>query len=784
MQTESPHPRRAFVLLSTTTLFFALIAMPLAHAADPVADLQAGYATRDTAIAGDPDNGVDFKMQVTNNGPDASDGFDIVVTFPGTNAIPSPSLLDPPTDSANCDPFVLDTDTSSVTCHISSLAMQSGGTPIAFAEVVGTVAPSVPAGTSLTATATATPTGSATDPNTDNNSSTTAPTIVQAFADLTIVKSVSTPVGTPADTIYANTDPDNSKVVFHLSLTNDGPSDAQNVAITDTLDPDLLTAAVCTGGPECSSYPDTIVIGTLASGATKTFDIEAHANPDLGHATHSNPDDRAPGPYPNENTATVDSTTPPNTTDSRSSTPPDTTIDTAPGSPVIQFSVPGQTDAAIEWTAPASNGGRPITQYHVVAAPCPGGGSSCTVVTNNNVSNASIGGTPAFSYIIPGLTTNTTYRFDVFATNDVGDSDAASVFVTPNISADNNVIPQTGSASVDTGLAGGAMSTCPGGDPSSATCKNIVGQYSLSAPSDAGSVFGLSTVPNDQSLSATTLSFVAARNLAVTQSSTSTGPCYEVEFDPTSSDFAKIVSPSTCNVVANKAVLSTYPTTVATLTTPHLEITQEDSTVTTLKLGAPCFQLRTDTRAGRNNAVILDSTGLWTCLNPQTSKKGGGPMPECPEGVGWTLANQCAYLYYSVVNVPGYDLHPNSFTPPNVRPTDPTKLIPPSPCTFDPSQNKYCSQPIIIGGSVQQGIKFVETCTNPNILTTCATPVPITFNGATSQVRPWCVGKFPNFQYLPCVFKAQWLNKSTGNGNNDIQFQEYMTGDPGKRTTG
>ena len=114
-----------------------------------------------------------------------------------------------------------------------------------------------------------------------------------------------------------------------------------------------------------------------------------------------------------------------------------------------------------------------------------------------------------------------------------------------------------------------------------------------------------------------------------------------------------------------------------------------------------------------------------------------------------------------------------------MRPTDPTKLPQPTSCTFDPAQNKYCGVPIIIGASVQRGFTAVEVC-DP----TCQAPVRIKFNGATSQVRPWCVGKFPNFQYLPCVFKAQWLNKSTGNGNNDIQWQDYMTGDPGKRTTG
>ena len=736
---------------------------------DVTAEADLGVAL-DATPSGDPPDphavagstAEDYDVTVTNNGPStATGGYELTAQVPaGTsfNADASDASCAAPEGPIVCDRtgiepiapngmdefhIVLDLAPS-----IGDGAEPSDETPVTFTVDISNFGTPQPA-------------------ESTGNDEASAIVTVYSESDLTIVKSVSTPDGTPASTIYANTDADNSKVVFHISLTNGGPSDAHNVTITDTLDPDLLTGAVCTGGSECpSTYDGTITIGTLASGAAKTFDITAHANAALGHSTHSDPAHQAPGPYTNHNTATVSSTTPPNTTDSRSSGPFDTTIDTAPGRPVIQFTVPGQTDAALEWTAPLSNGGRPITQYHVVSTPCPGGGSSCTIITNNNVPNAKINGVlNAFSYVVSGLTTNTTYRFDVFATNAVGDSDAAPAFVTPNISADNNLIPATGSATVDTGLSQGALSTCPGGDPSAATCKNIVGQYSLNAPGDAGSVFGLSTVPNDQSIPPTTLSFVAARNVGLTTSS-STGPCYEVDFTA-----AAIVSPSDCNVVANKAVLSTYPTTQATLSRPHLETTQYDSTVGTLKLGAPCLQLRTDTRTGRNNAVILDSTGHWSCLNPQSAKKGGGPMPECPEGTGWTTTNPCAYLYYSVVNVPGYDLHPNAFTPPNVRPTA---------CTT----GTYCGAPIIIGGSVQQGIKFVETCTNPSVLTTCGTPVQITFDGVPSQVRPWCTGKLPNFNYLPCVFKVQWLNKSTGNGNNDMQWQEYMTGDPGGRKTG
>jgi hypothetical protein len=64
-----------------------------------------------------------------------------------------------------------------------------------------------------------------------------------------------------------------------------------------------------------------------------------------------------------------------------------------------------------------------------------------------------------------------------------------------------------------------------------------------------------------------------------------------------------------------------------------------------------------------------------------------------------------------------------------------------------------CGAPIVIGSSVQAGIKIPPT--------------------GTLAVRPWCTGKLPNFTYIPCVFKYNWLNKSTGQGNNDIQVQTY-----------
>ena len=63
-----------------------------------------------------------------------------------------------------------------------------------------------------------------------------------------------------------------------------------------------------------------------------------------------------------------------------------------------------------------------------------------------------------------------------------------------------------------------------------------------------------------------------------------------------------------------------------------------------------------------------------------------------------------------------------------------------------------CGAPFVIGSSIQAGVKTTST----NFI-----------------VRPWCTGKLPNFTYIPCVFKYNWLNGKTGQGNNDIQVQTY-----------
>ena len=94
---------------------------------------------------------------------------------------------------------------------------------------------------------------------------------------------------------------------------------------------------------------------------------------------------------------------------------------TAPGAPAIGTATPGNGQATIAFTAPASNGGSAITGYTATCNP-------------GNITAP--GGALATSIVVPGLANGTPYTCSVTATNAIGTSVASgTVGVTPFIPA-------------------------------------------------------------------------------------------------------------------------------------------------------------------------------------------------------------------------------------------------------------------------------------------------------------------------------------------------------------
>ena len=110
---------------------------------------------------------------------------------------------------------------------------------------------------------------------------------------------------------------------------------------------------------------------------------------------------------------------------------------TAPGSPTNIIAAAGDGTASVSWSAPASDGGSPITSYLVTSS------SGQTAGAGANASTATIG----------GLTNGVSYSFTVTATNAIGPGPASS--------ASAAVVPQAGAQA--------ATATVPANSPGSAT---------------------------------------------------------------------------------------------------------------------------------------------------------------------------------------------------------------------------------------------------------------------------------------------------------------------------
>ncbi|MCB0023356.1 MAG: DUF11 domain-containing protein, partial [Caldilinea sp.] len=215
------------------------------------ADLVVSKSGPATATAGTI---VTYTVVVTNNGPTAAVLRDIKDTLPAGIALQSALLA-----------------RSDGTLTACAAGICEAGGALAADEVVtmtvtGLVNASVPAGTVLTNTASAFTDGVTPDPNLANNQASVATTIATAATLRATKVALNNPV-------YAG-----AVVLYQIVVTNDGPSDAQSVTITDTLP---VSMTYIGGDVACTNNSNVITcnLGTLAAGASRTVQLQARADP-------------------------------------------------------------------------------------------------------------------------------------------------------------------------------------------------------------------------------------------------------------------------------------------------------------------------------------------------------------------------------------------------------------------------------------------------------------------------------------------------------------------------
>jgi uncharacterized repeat protein (TIGR01451 family) len=232
----------------------------------PTADL----AVAKTLVTAPPIAGavVRYRIVASNAGPNAVTGA--IVSEPG----PTPALGNV---TWTCTPGAASTCPPSGVGPLSAAAAISPGDSVTF-TISGILPASTPAGTTLSNTATIAAPAGVPDFNLSNNAATSS-TATTARADLRLSKTG------PA------TQSRNANVGYTLTVTNDGPSHAQNVLVADPA-PAGLTLVGLTGA--CAAAPGC----TLAAGASETVTASFFVPPDYT------------GPDPVQNAATVSSATP------------------------------------------------------------------------------------------------------------------------------------------------------------------------------------------------------------------------------------------------------------------------------------------------------------------------------------------------------------------------------------------------------------------------------------------------------------------------------------------
>jgi uncharacterized repeat protein (TIGR01451 family) len=295
------------------------------------ADLSLTKAATPTPVdAGAP---LTYTLDVTNHGPSTAAAVRV------TDPLPSGLTLTSATASrGTC------AGGPPIECNLGALA---NGEQIVV-TIVATVSPSLNPSITPVLTNTAGVSSSTDDPDPLNNTaSATTPTAVQA--DISVIKE-----GPPTE-IAGN------RMVYTVVVTNNGPSDAQDVAITDPMPVGLSTISAAPSQGSCSG--DAVItcnLPILVSGARITVRLAVQVSPAAGGEMITNTaaaQSTTPDPNPNNNQASA-----------HTSVFAATTLDLAKHGPATV--VAGQ---SISWTVTAHNPGPSDAQDVVIRDPLPKG---------------------------------------------------------------------------------------------------------------------------------------------------------------------------------------------------------------------------------------------------------------------------------------------------------------------------------------------------------------------------------------------------------------------------
>ena len=200
----------------------------------------------DPVLAG---NQLTYTVTVDNNGP--TDAQNVVVT----DVLPAGTIYVSDTD--NC----VESSTGTLTCSLGSIAANDSDS----FDIAVFVDASVPHGTTITNNASVADVGIETaDPNTDNNSI-SEDTLVNAEANLSVSKSDSL-------------DPPTGTLTYTVTVNNAGPSDAQNVVVTDLLPADVTYVSDTDNCVELPVGTLTCSLGGIPATDTASFDIIVTVN--------------------------------------------------------------------------------------------------------------------------------------------------------------------------------------------------------------------------------------------------------------------------------------------------------------------------------------------------------------------------------------------------------------------------------------------------------------------------------------------------------------------------